>query len=322
MELLSKIIRGEFDISYQTFKVRKESGKLREINTPNSELKEIQKYLLEITNEVYQPHKAAHAFVKGHSLKTCLQPHIGKDFIISLDIQDFFPSIPIPVVYDFAFQYLTPTLLKRAGIELNKTNLHNISMILLKALMYKDRVPQGACTSPAISNFAMQEYDRAFSSIGAAEYLHILAYTRYADDLIFSIDPTSSIPLFIESIIERIKPYKINKKKIRISKEGKRTEILGIKITKSKLTLGQDFRNGLRGYLHSLGLMGLDIDEKTKGMLSFLGSIDILSKEKLMGIYNKALARGRNGGINGRRVEEDVRGTEENNLEDCNLSGI
>lgn len=78
--------------AYSQFEIKKKSGGTRKISTPKFALKIVQKCLLELFMIIYKPHKSAHGFVARKSVATNASVHVGKRYILNIDIQDFFPS--------------------------------------------------------------------------------------------------------------------------------------------------------------------------------------------------------------------------------------
>ena len=135
-----------------------------------------------------EPEPQAHGFVPGRSIVTNAASHTGKAVVCNLDLKDFFPSITFRRVKGL-FRKLgygehVATLLAllcteppRVPVELDGKTYH----VALGARV----LPQGACTSPAITNALCRRLDRRLDGLARR---HGFAYTRYADDLTFSGD--------------------------------------------------------------------------------------------------------------------------------------
>jgi hypothetical protein len=72
----------------------KRSGGVRLIESPKSRLKELQRLIVSTILNRIPAHQAAHGFVKGRSIVTFASPHLDKDVVLRLDLQDFFPAYP------------------------------------------------------------------------------------------------------------------------------------------------------------------------------------------------------------------------------------
>ena len=74
----------------------KQSGAVRLIEAPKPRLKELQRTILSGILEKIPPHPAVHGFLKGHSIKTFVAPHVAQRVILKMDLEDFFPRFPGP----------------------------------------------------------------------------------------------------------------------------------------------------------------------------------------------------------------------------------
>ena len=127
------------DNYYKSFKIKKRNGTDREIDAPDPYLRKIQKIILtEILYEKDLIHPNCEGFVKGRSIFTNAERHTQQNILWKIDIRDFFPSITTQRVVN-TLQY----------IGFNEF----ISIKLAELMTYKGRLPQGAPTSPYLSNF-------------------------------------------------------------------------------------------------------------------------------------------------------------------------
>ncbi|MDV2990841.1 MAG: hypothetical protein N4J56_000495 [Chroococcidiopsis sp. SAG 2025] len=168
---------------YCRFQIRKKTGASRTISAPTPALKAIQKWILKHILENIEIHDAAHGFCRDRSIVTNARLHVGKDVIVKLDLQNFFQLIAYKRVkelfYSFGYSETAATIFGLictiANIDVNaKMNCQDIE---------KRHLPQGAPTSPAISNLVCDRLDTHLTKLA-----HNLGfcYTRYADDLTFS----------------------------------------------------------------------------------------------------------------------------------------
>ena len=127
-------------INYTHHKIKKRKGSYRYIYAPNKELKEFQIELLKQFYQV-QPHFTCHGFVPNKSIVTNATPHVKKDYVLSLDIKNFFPKTTTPKVEKILTRWFPN----------QKENL--------PFLIYKNHLPQGAPTSPYLANFALFDFD-------------------------------------------------------------------------------------------------------------------------------------------------------------------
>lgn len=148
---------------YKKANIPKKNGEFREISVPSENLKFIQRWILD--NVLYRAEVNPHVngFMRNKSIVDNAIKHVGKDCVINLDIKDFFPSIAYTKVYNLfiSFGYTSHLAIVFAGL-----------------CTYNKVLPQGAPTSPFISNLVCEKLDlrmdQLAKKIGAS-------YTRYAD---------------------------------------------------------------------------------------------------------------------------------------------
>ncbi len=178
------------NLAYTHFTIHKRNGSARQIWAPIPRLKFVQRWILhEILNNL-TIHGAAHGFVRGKSIVTNAAVHNNSDILIKLDIQNFFPTINwrrVKGVFRHAgYHEHIATLLALLCSESPRQLVQQNGKTYYVAL--GDRaLPQGAPTSPALSNIVCINLDRRLT--GLADKLG-LRYSRYADDLTFSL-PTN-----------------------------------------------------------------------------------------------------------------------------------
>ena len=180
---------------YNVHVTAKAYGAIRLVEAPKQLLKKFQRQIL---REILMPvplDPAVHGFCKGRSILSFASPHAGREAVLRLDLQDFFPSIsgarvqalfrtlgyPEPVA-DLLGGLCTTTaprhVWRNAGCEITAAERQRA-----RALYARPHLPQGAPTSPAIANLCAFRLDRRISGLAKAADI---AYTRYADDLAFS----------------------------------------------------------------------------------------------------------------------------------------
>ncbi|WP_437726702.1 reverse transcriptase family protein [Sorangium sp. So ce861] len=171
---------------YRRWQIPKRDGSARAISSPKRELKRAQRWALRNLFEKLPVHAAAHGFLASRSIVTNAAAHAGADTIVKIDIKDFFPTITWRRVRG---------LLRKAGVAEGPATL--VALLATEAprevVQFRGQtlhvatgprvLPQGAPTSPAITNAICLRLDRRVS--GLARKLGF-RYTRYADDLTFS----------------------------------------------------------------------------------------------------------------------------------------
>ncbi|MFA0081645.1 reverse transcriptase family protein [Vibrio breoganii] len=257
--------------------INKGNGKKRKIFISNKTTKIFYRSLLRYLRIKYyllrKDESIAHGFINRKSPITNAIAHknlIGqhsdiRDYTnidnttISLDIEDFFPSI-------------RPTMLK--GIDED----------ILSVCFVNDELPQGLPTSPILSNIAMIEVDNMIEnnlSTLADSRCFKYVYTRYADDITITIQPTldnqhtkkflAKIEREIYQIVKGILLYngfKLNEKKTKINRFNDATNITGINIYKGLARPSRKLKRNLRAAFHQKNLNNI------VGMMGWIESIN------------------------------------------------
>lgn len=155
---------------YTVFSIPKKSGAARQITAPISPLKILQKKLSFILSSVVDSKHSVHGFVRGRSIRTNSLVHAGKKYVFIIDLENFFPSINFGRVRGL---FMGPPF---------KFNAETAT-ILAQICTFDNSLPQGAPTSPVVSNILCRKMDQQLSRL-ARNYR--CDYTRYADDITFS----------------------------------------------------------------------------------------------------------------------------------------
>lgn len=249
---------------YFSFNIRKKSGALRTIHAPNKGLKALQKCLNLILQVIFEPHKAATGFIPGKSVVDNAKIHIGKNYVYNIDLRDFFPSVEKARVYS---RLKFPPF----NLENERSKLANIISGLCCQEMEVERLedghwikkteyvlPQGAPTSPTLTNIICERLDRRLA--GAAKK-NGLCYSRYADDMTFSSNHNKyqQDGKFLKEV-ERIisdQHFIIKAEKTRLQKQGYRQEVTGLLVNKD-VNVPQRYIKELRMWLYYWERYGYD----------------------------------------------------------------
>jgi RNA-directed DNA polymerase len=238
----SKYVQGayyETPSFYRYYTIKKRSGGLREISEPLPSLKEIQRWILD--NILYQcpVSKFAKGFVPQKSIRENARFHRNQSKVLSLDIENFFPSIKGGKIYNF-FSSL--------GYQ------DRVSHLLTKLCTLNGSLPQGSPTSPAISNLINIRLDNRLSGFALKEKVR---YTRYADDITYSgnFDEGRLINFTRKVLLQE--GYKLNEKKTRLMQKHQRQEVTGI-VVNEKLHAPKTTRRELRQKLYYIKKYGID----------------------------------------------------------------
>ena len=234
---------------YQTFTIFKKNGKLRTISAPDPYLKLLQKCLNMVLNIVFVPHKAANGFVvnndnKIRNIVTNAQSHTNKPYVYNIDLSDFFTSI--------AFRRIK-TVLQLAPFNLPD----DIAFLVANLCSDNGVLPQGAPTSPTLTNAVCQRLDRKLTAFAKTNKIR---YTRYADDITFSGYENIFNEEFynqLKSIIEIEESFKINESKVRLQTRNDRQEVTGLTVNE-KVNVEQRYIRSIRAMLHNWQNKGLE----------------------------------------------------------------
>lgn len=194
----------------------------RHLLIPGFNLKLIQIWIL--NNILYTQPVATPAtgFIKQKSIVDNATPHIGKNYIFKTDISNFFPSIKFNNIFHLFLKFGYTS---------------EVSYILTLLCTYEGYLPQGAPTSPYLSNLILREFDEKLENIcSLSEY----KYTRYADDITISSNKKISssevdyLSKTIEQFLQTINCFlKLNTAKTKILRPGHRKIITGVLVNKT-----------------------------------------------------------------------------------------
>ena len=262
---------------YRTFEIPKKSGGSRKISAPNSELNEIlKKFSVKLYKELKQIRKenninqnVSHGFEEGKYFITNASNHTSKKCLLNVDLEDFFGSIHFGRVRGY----------------FNK-NKHfdlpiEIATMIAQLTCFNKCLPQGAPTSPVISNLICSIIDTRIAKLSRKFRLN---YTRYVDDLSFSTNDYKfelnheRFLLDLEKIITD-SGFKINKNKIRFNDKFHRHEVTGIIVNK-KVNIRRDYYRENRALAHTYYKTGEVLIngkkgtfEQLEGRFSFINQI-------------------------------------------------
>lgn len=258
------VLRTPDNKKYNTFTLKKKNGKDRLIEAPSDKrLIHIQERIRLFLDEEYEKFAGNRAFGyrKGKSIVDNAKQHYVKNkhrFVVKVDIRDFFNSISIERIIQ----------LFNKGLRIPKESSNALALIVTK----DRRLPQGACTSPVISNMICKKMDRELANY--AYYLGAV-YTRYADDLFFSFPTLEQAYLMLDqnqfpkidvcdefkTIIQR-SGFIINNEKTRLLTHNRRQNICGI-IINEKINVKRTLIRELRTKIHRIECGDTSINEKS-----------------------------------------------------------
>ncbi|MDL2431888.1 retron Ec67 family RNA-directed DNA polymerase/endonuclease [Streptococcus sp. SC1] len=286
---------------YNSFTIPKKNGGERIIHAPKKELKFLQKKLANVLWECYlesieskskgknfKTPVLSHAFEKGKSIITNSQIHRNKKYILNIDLKNFFDS--------FNFGRVRGFFIKDRDFAVTP----EIATVIAQIACYQDKLPQGAPSSPIITNLITRILDYRIVKI-AKKYR--FTYSRYADDMTFSTNRElnsnklragKELDNFLTELEELIisSGFEINPKKTRLSNNMQRQEVTGLVVNK-KINVKREYVKNTRAMAFQLYKDGaFEIDKKPgtlnqlTGRFAFIFQIDQCNNYLL---YKKSL---------------------------------
>lgn len=236
---------------YTQIPVRKKNGGIRILQAPNKRLKRLQRALLPCFQRA-EISSCAAAYAKGRTLLAHALQHTNSRMLVKLDIGDFFGSITFPKV----FHAVDEALKKNYNSE--------VSWFITKVCTLDGTLPQGAPTSPALSNMVFFPLDKIINSYCRKQAIH---YTRYSDDMIFSGDfRPSGLISFVRKLLMQ-NGYVLNEDKIVAAGSGRQQKITGV-VVNHRPQADRKYRRMIRQDIHYIGRYGLEEHLQRKGLLT------------------------------------------------------
>jgi hypothetical protein len=244
---------------YVRFLLPKKTGGTRLISAPMPRLKAAQAWVLENLLKKVPVHEAAHGFREGRSIVTNARPHVGAGMVVNLDLKDFFPSVRYPRVKGLfaklGYSEATATALALLCTEpdVEQVELDGQRWFVTQGAR---RLPQGAPTSPALTNILCRRLDQRLS--GAARKLGFV-YTRYADDLTFSAHgpgphDAGGLLRFVRWVVGQ-EDFTPHPEKTRVLRRGRQQEVTGV-VVNDKPGVDRQTLKRFRALLHQLEKTG------------------------------------------------------------------
>ncbi|WP_436856749.1 reverse transcriptase domain-containing protein [Citrobacter tructae] len=245
---------------YRRFSLLKKSGGERLISAPMPRLKRAQYWILEnILNRV-KLHDAAHGFVSGHSILTNALPHVGRAVVINLDMENFFPTVSYRRVkglfrqLGYGEQIATELALLTTEPETEQVVLDGENWFVQQGERF---LPQGAPSSPAISNIICRRLD---SRLHAMARKLGFVYTRYADDMTFSCADNRGN---VQQLLWRCKQivqdegFRVHPQKTRVMRKPQQQQVTGI-VVNEKPSLDRKTMKRFRALLFQIAKDGTE----------------------------------------------------------------
>ena len=243
-------LSNNLDKHYRNTFIPKHDGNKRKLSVPDTILKKVQR---SISNNILSHYPISHyatAYTSGSRVQKNASLHVGKQKILKLDIDGFFDHITYSKVKDIVF--------------FKENYSEQIRILLTMLCYYKESLPQGAPTSPAITNIIMYDFDE---KIGKYCTENNISYTRYCDDMTFSGDFDEKLVIaFVKDELRKLGLF-LKSRKTAVIPKTKRQTVTGI-VVNEKIGLTKDYKNKIRQEIYYIKKYGID------GHLSKIGCQD------------------------------------------------
>jgi RNA-directed DNA polymerase len=221
---------------YNSFRVPKRSGGQRTIDEPEEALKRVQRLILRRLLRRLRSHAAAHGFERGRSIVTAALPHARRAVVLRMDVEEFFASTKAGRVQSY---------FRAVGWDAEAAAL------LARLCTHAGGLPQGAPTSPRLSNLLNFRLDARLSALARTSGA---VYTRYADDMTFSFaaDEREGIVSVIRTTKKILSDegYRLHTdKKLRVLRRHARQTVAGL-VVNERVRLPRATRRWLRAVEH------------------------------------------------------------------------
>ena len=243
---------------YTMFEIPKKRGGTRTISAPATALKIIQQKVNEVLLHVYSGKPSVHSFVPSRSILTNARVHTGRKNVLNVDLKDFYPSINFGRVRGM---FMGPPY------KLNST----VATVLAQICCFNNQLPQGAPSSPIVSNMICAKMDSQLQSLARQNRCH---YTRYADDITFSTN-LRDFPPNLATIsdlgqaetgveLKRViaeNGFEVNTSKVRLLHRNRRQEVTGLVVNEFP-NIRRKLVRQIRAMLHAWEKFGLEAAEE------------------------------------------------------------
>ncbi|CFR16502.1 MULTISPECIES: retron St85 family RNA-directed DNA polymerase [Yersinia] len=268
-----KFLTYRTDYLYKTYEIDKKGkgSPKRIISQPSRKLKAIQGWVLRHILDHLSSSEFSKGFEKGQSILDNAVPHIGANFLLNIDLKDFFPSISASKVY---------RIFRSLGY--NK----EISSVLTNLCTYKGKLPQGSPTSPKLANLICSRLDARIQGYAGRRGI---IYTRYADDLTLSAQALKKIEkakFFIKTIIPT-EDLKVNNSKTLLCGPRRQKKVTGLIISHDKAGIGREKLREIRSKIHKIFTEESLEYNHVRGLLAYVSSVDKKSHRKLVMYIDK-----------------------------------
>jgi hypothetical protein len=225
---------------YHYHLLEKANGGIRLIEAPKPRLKEMQRQILDYILNPIPAHTAAHGFVKGRSIQPFAAPHVGRQVVLRMDLQSFFPSIGCSRIQALfrTVGFPEPVADLLGGICTTATP-SEVCRHLADPTYSRRHLPQGAPSSPALANLCAYRMDCRLTGLAHSAGAN---YSRYADDVAFSggADFEKRVERFSlhAAAIVLDESFDVQHRKTRIMRQNVRQHLAGL-VTNQRLNVSR-----------------------------------------------------------------------------------
>lgn len=259
---------------YRVFEIGKRGGGTRKICSPKIYLKVIQYWILDYLLNSLKIHAECYSYQKGKSIIMNAKNHVSKKYVGNIDIENYFGSINRINIEKIL-------LINNIGPQLAKS----ISMLTT----LNNSLPQGAPTSPTLSNSYLYDFDKQMSEIANRKGVN---YTRYADDISLSSDIKKDVMYLINIARDKLqnKDLKLNEAKTRIATRSAQQRVTGI-VVNVKVMPPRKLRRNIRAMFHHAKINPGKYREKLDMMNGYLNYFKSFSaiKTKILAEYSEVI---------------------------------
>ncbi len=253
---------------YHSVSIPKKSGGTRELLVPAKSLKFIQQWILKNILQKIPVSRYATGFCIGKSIVTNAECHVGNTCVLSMDMKDFFPSITQKQIYRIFYYY---------GYT------DEVSHLLSRLCTCNGKLPQGAPTSPYLSNIVCLKLDKRLSGLSSK---YNASYSRYADDITISANGNIKRIIPIVTSIIQDEGFHVNEKKTRIAYDHQRQEVTGLIINNGRISVPKKYRKkllqeiyycqkyGVQDHLNHIGCTKMFYQDHMYGKAYFMYMVD------------------------------------------------
>lgn len=254
--------------AYKAYSIPKRDGSARRIEHPAKSLKSLQRWLLRSVVEQWPVHDAAFAYVKTRNILHHARVHASSNYLLRLDLAEFFPSIQARDIRSFLATRPQGTINWSAEDQ----------NLFIQIVCRYDRLTIGAPTSPAIANAICIRLDQSCEAIAAGLGVR---YTRYADDLFFSARAPhvlQDIPARVAAVLSALefpRGLQLNSAKEQHSSKKRRRQVTGIILSSDgRAVLGRERKRFIRHQIHRLTTLSDKERRSLSGLLGFAADIE------------------------------------------------